>query len=330
MNSKWGNKVLWLFYLILIGFFGYLNIYHKDIDSILAVNTYVNIGMLAIVGVIIFHAWKKYLRIADKIIDDMNNVTQKIIADSDDNKRFMWDTYKTQDQLFAVASIQDSYESYHKEMLRLEDNVADGYKCDIEEFINYDLIDGAINKGFLSIIPGVMTGLGILGTFVGLSFGLQKFNTGTAEEISDSIAPLMDGIKVAFHTSIYGMVMSLVFNFVYKKKIESVYHAVDEFVNQWRRHVVPNAGNEGMNRIMEYQEKLTGDMNDMSEHAIDRMAEKLASILLPEYEKIHNVTGQILKTTTTFGQDVAKTLNEALAPEFAKLNETISSIKYIK
>lgn len=325
MNSKWGNKVLWIFYLAIIGLFGYLNIYHQDMKSILTVNTYVSIAMLAIAGGIIFHAWRKYLRNADKIINDVNKVTQKINEDATDRSDFLWNEYKKNELLFSVDYIQHSYDSYRQEMLRLEKNVAEGYKCDIEEFINYDLIDSVINKGFLSLIPGVMTGLGILGTFVGLSFGLQEFNTGTAEEISDSIAPLMEGIKVAFHTSIYGMVMSLVFNFVYKKKIESAYRSIDELVNEWTRHVVPNAGNEGMNRILEYQDKLTGDMSDMSEHAIDRMAEKLASILLPEYEKIHIVTGQILETTTTFGQEVAKTLNEALAPEFSKLNETISS-----
>lgn len=77
-----------------------------------------------------------------------------------------------------------------------------------------------------------------------------------------------------------------------------------------------------MNRILEYQ-------NDMSEHAIDRMSDRLATILLPEYEKIYGVTGQILETTTIFGQEVAKTLNEALAPEFAKLNETIASFAKI-
>lgn len=322
MKSKWGNVILWFFYLIIIVLFGFLSIYNKDMKNILTVDTCVTAGMVLIVGLILLFAWIKYLRTADKIIVDINKVTRKISEESKDRSDFLWGEYKDTELLFSVEEIRASYDGYRQEMHRLEKNVAKGYKCDIEDFINYDLIDSVINKTFLSLIPGVMTGLGILGTFIGLSFGLQEFNTGTAEEISKSIAPLMNGIKVAFHTSIYGMIMSLIFNFVYKRKVESAYQAVDEFLNQWRSHVVPDAGNEGMNRILEYQ-------NDMSEHAIDRMADRLASILLPEYEKIYGVTGQILETTTIFGQEVAKTLNEALAPEFAKLNETITSFAKI-
>ncbi len=71
-----------------------------------------------------------------------------------------------------------------------------------------------------------MTGLGILGTFIGLTIGLQQFNTGSASEITNSISPLIQGIKVAFHTSIYGMVFSLIFSFVYKNKLEMLVNGV--------------------------------------------------------------------------------------------------------
>ena len=91
--------------------------------------------------------------------------------------------------------------------------------------------------GRLSLVPGAMTGLGILGTFIGLSIGLQAFNTGSAEEITNSIGPLMDGIKVAFHTSIYGMIFSLTFNLIFKTVLEQAYHKLDEFVDEFKRNV---------------------------------------------------------------------------------------------
>jgi len=57
-------------------------------------------------------------------------------------------------------------------------------------------------------IPSVFTTLGILGTFVGIYFGLQKFNV---DKITESIPALLEGMKTAFSTSIWGIVLSLVF-----------------------------------------------------------------------------------------------------------------------
>lgn len=103
------------------------------------------------------------------------------------------------------------------------------------------MIDALMKKNVYNLVPGVMTGLGILGTFVSLSLGLQNFNTGNTEEIEASIAPLMNGIKVAFHTSIYGMLFSLVFNYVYKETLEDAYIAVDEFLKVFDNYVDSNA-----------------------------------------------------------------------------------------
>ena len=100
-----------------------------------------------------------------------------------------------------------------------------------------------------------MTGLGILGTFIGLSIGLQAFNTGSAEKITNSIGPLMDGIKVAFHTSIYGMIFSLTFNLIFKTVLEQAYHKLDEFVAEFKRYVRPDATYDNGNLELDFQKK---------------------------------------------------------------------------
>ena len=46
-------------------------------------------------------------------------------------------------------------------------------------------------------IPTVCTTLGILGTFVGIYFGLRQFDV---ENITGSIPTLFDGLKTAFTT----------------------------------------------------------------------------------------------------------------------------------
>lgn len=57
-------------------------------------------------------------------------------------------------------------------------------------------------------IPTVFTTLGVLGTFVGIYFGLRKFDV---NDITASIPTLLDGLKTAFTTSIWGISLSLLF-----------------------------------------------------------------------------------------------------------------------
>lgn len=57
-------------------------------------------------------------------------------------------------------------------------------------------------------IPIVFTTIGVLGTFVGIYFGLRDFDV---NNITDSIPTLLEGLKTAFTTSIFGISFSLVF-----------------------------------------------------------------------------------------------------------------------
>ena len=60
-------------------------------------------------------------------------------------------------------------------------------------------------KVFASSIPGHLTALGILGTFVGIFFGLYNFNV---QDLNKSIPLLLEGMKLAFTTSIAGLTTS--------------------------------------------------------------------------------------------------------------------------
>ncbi len=59
---------------------------------------------------------------------------------------------------------------------------------------------------FASSIPGQMTSLGILGTFAGIFIGLYNFDV---HNLNQSVPLLLEGMKVAFSTSIAGLVSSI-------------------------------------------------------------------------------------------------------------------------
>lgn len=57
-------------------------------------------------------------------------------------------------------------------------------------------------------IPSLFTTLGIFGTFLGIYVGLQNFDV---KDINNSIPTLLEGMKTAFLTSIFGIIFSIFF-----------------------------------------------------------------------------------------------------------------------
>ena len=73
------------------------------------------------------------------------------------------------------------------------------------------------NVRMLDSASGVLVGLGLLGTFLGLTVGIKGFNTSTASYIQKSIQGLLDGMGTAFLTSLFGMGLSLLFTVFFDK-----------------------------------------------------------------------------------------------------------------
>lgn len=287
-----------------------------DITSIM-----INGALFIIVFWIFFKAKKAMKNIVD-ITRDLKNATQKIKNDFEQEQKYLWEKYNGENggALFQNNYLVGSYKKYTFERNRLASISDNKYKCDVSEYINEEMIDALMKKNVYNLVPGVMTGLGILGTFVGLSFGLQNFNTGNTEEIEASIAPLMNGIKVAFHTSIYGMLFSLVFNYVYKETLEDAYIAVDEFLKVFDNYVDSNASDNNdivVQMLLQKMPETIGEsIANVLSPAVDRMNETLENLT-------NNMASNQLQGLSEIVDHFVDTMDTSMGDSFKALGETI-------
>ena len=83
-------------------------------------------------------------------------------------------------------------------------------------FTEEAVIGETLNLRYWKAVPNLLVGIGILGTFVGLTTGIFDFETQTAEAVRASIESLLSGLATAFVSSIVGMALSIVFNILEK------------------------------------------------------------------------------------------------------------------
>lgn len=324
---------IWLLitYIAMAGVCVYLNLFSIAKAGGVA-NLIVNIAMFIIVGIILLTCYLGSFRPTLGIIRELERINEKIEDDAKHTHKFLWEKYRDDNtELFREPVLKEEFKAYRYEMDRILNSDSAYYKCDIEDYINYDLLDSVIKRNRMNQIAGVMTGLGILGTFIGLSLGLNSFNTGSTAELTDSIDPLMSGIKVAFHTSIYGMVFSLVFNWVYKRLLDDAEATVRSFIAAYKKYVMPDTSPDGTNRLMELQQQQTAAVREMSSAMKHLLSDGLSQILEPQFARMNDtITGfanmatrnQMDQLTVVVNAFVDE-MNRSLDNMFDRLSQTV-------
>ena len=339
MSYKRGYEVLILLTYIAMGAVCvYLQFFSVGQSGSLS-NLIVNVVMLVISGIILAACTIGGLLPASSMTADLIFVSEKIEEDAKTSHGYLWDKYnKDKDELFIDKRLLKNYKDYKHELDRISSDGNPYYKCDIEDYIGVDLIDRVIHAERLSQVPGVMTGLGILGTFVGLSLGLQNFNTGTTAQITGSIEPLMNGIKVAFHTSIYGMVFSLVFNYVYKRRLDDAEAALNMFLRNFRKYVLPDTEKEGVNKLIELQKEQTKAIIALSEALTVNLPEGLKTYIEPRLDHLDDTINSFSRVATRNQMDQLERvvdrflteMNNNLGSSFANLSKVVNQSLYLQ
>lgn len=94
-------------------------------------------------------------------------------------------------------------------------DTSNGKKSNIpaSEFINEISVCkyNKLNLRMLDTAAGTLVGLGLIGTFLGLTLGIKEFDSSNTERINESIQGLLDGMGTAFYTSLAGMTTSILF-----------------------------------------------------------------------------------------------------------------------
>lgn len=183
--------------------------------------------------------------------------------------------------LFADGPAKDRFDEYQAQINRISKNENAVEFCDIEDYFNQSCIDLIVNRRLCDQVPGAMTALGMLGTFLGLTLGLSNFDQSTTESIVESINALMHGMYTAFLTSIVGIVLSLFFSIIYKRLCTQAQLAQNEFVLRYRENVLTDGKEDAVNLMLGYQKEQTEQLRLFADNVSDRISNSIATAVTP-------------------------------------------------
>ena len=168
-------------------------------------------------------------------------------------------------------------------------------------------------RALVELAPGVLTTLGILGTFTGVFIGLLDFDVRT---INKSVPTLLEGLKVAFGTSIVGLAAAMVFRVTrpfLSKQIVDEEVGVEEVVSELRLVKKALSGDEDSSLLTQFQKlrDSVAELNTQTKQGFETQIDEFRAFSEKMSEAFSRALIDELKAAI-------RQFNEELAEQFGK------------
>jgi hypothetical protein len=136
------------------------------------------------------------------------------------------------------------------------------------------LVDTPLRAEFFRHLPGILTGIGIIGTFYGLILGLEAFTISDEPRLMrEGLIGLLRGVFTAFVFSATAIGAAMIITVIEKSTLTRRYREVEELCQAIDSLYTPGAGEDYLARIAhgaditnEELRALRKEIRDLSEH----------------------------------------------------------------
>jgi methyl-accepting chemotaxis protein len=167
---------------------------------------------------------------------DINNFFIKITLKSKDASQVR---HHIQDRLFKHSSWAiDAFREYRLawEESRPQSSERAITPLRLKDYITPEItLESGRNRRIAEALPGIFVALGIFGTFLGLVLGLKGLQLSDLKNLKDGVGGLLNGLSLAFLTSLAGIALSVFFSLTYRfciHRLERSLMALDSLLCQ--------------------------------------------------------------------------------------------------
>ena len=188
-----------------------------------------------------------------------------------------------------------------------------------------------INLKLLESMPGILVGLGVLGTFVGLSISLLRVLPYLEEgnqNLNQAVEILMSGASVAFFTSVVGLFFSLLFNFSSDKKMSALQIQLNKFTYTLENslkfiteeHLLTMQLRESRQQgkyLSNMDEKIALKIGDIVGNSIEQMGGQIQQVISQSNQNVsesflNNIANQMTKGMGDFSRKQVENMEKTL------------------
>lgn len=191
-----------------------------------------------------------------------------------------------------------------------------------EVFFTRDaLVDGRLLDDFTRHLPGVLTGLGIIGTFAGLLDGLGRFDVTSSASAIAGLKPLLNGVAHAFTASAAAIFCAMLVVFTSRLTLAYFYRLVERLTRVIDSLYAAGAGEEYLSRLVRSSEKSEAHAAQLKQALVEDLTTMMSN-LVDRQISAHS------QSNAALGTQIASVITEALADPMRRITAAIETTNH--
>lgn len=182
------------------------------------------------------------------------------------------------------------------------------------------LVDSQLRTEFFKHLPGIFTGIGIIGTFWGLTKGLYAFHISEkSEEVRNSLESLLQGVREAFYISLTAIVLAMVCTAIEKWLVSGLYKRVEELCQRIDSMFDTGAGEEYLARLVRSSESSEKETKILKDALVTELKQILEGLTERQIQ-------QASIQAETIANRIVNGLNDGLKEPLTKIGNAVEAV----
>lgn len=180
------------------------------------------------------------------------------------------------------------------------------------------LVDGRLFDEFTRHLPGVLTGLGIIGTFAGLLHGLDKFKV-DPEKIQNTVnglGPLLEGVQHAFVASGFAILCAMLVVFLSRFVLAYFYRLAEQLTSGIDGLYKTGAGEEYLARLVKSSEQSAASTAQLKDALVEDLHKMMTNLV------DRQITAQQV-SSLALGKHIGESISAAIAEPMKRIGEAV-------
>lgn len=202
----------------------------------------------------------------------------------------------------------------------------------VEVYINKEsIIYQQTDMNALETVPGILTGFGLAGTFIAITFALMNFDA-DPEKIQTSIEHLISGLSVKFYSSLAGIITAIIYTIIKNTLFSGLESKLIKIQNKLNK-ILPKQTIENYLANIDKRIYLQTQLNKRNLELFDNLLKKLDTIQIVTdnklndiYKEIEDQTGSLKSflTDMDFSDAIKNAISESISNAKPDLIDAIS------
>jgi hypothetical protein len=191
------------------------------------------------------------------------------------------------------------------------------------------VVDSRVGAEFFRHLPGILTGIGIIGTFAGLMNGLKAFIISDKTEIvRESLSGLLHSVAEAFFVSASAIFFAMVITVIEKFVISGLYKKTEEVACLLDSLYKAGAGEEMLEELLHSSRENASSSRTLTDSLVRDLKGLLTSLTESQIQAQQRIIGEQIKahneSNAELGRQVGLHLTEGLK---AALEEPMKAVQ---